>query len=144
MAEPDDDSNERLSLASLTPTDSRYAVLRDLIPEAFADGELDLRRLGTALGLTSEPGSERYGLSWPGKHFASATRQEPSIATLRPDSQSGHGPPDASDVVIEGDNLEVLKLFQKSYYNSVKMIYIDPPYNTGQRVSRTFRRLVRA
>lgn len=132
MAEPDD-GTERLSPASLTPTDSRYAVLRDLIPEAFAEGELDLRRLGTALGLTSEPQSERYGLSWPGKHAASATRQEPSIGTLRPDTQSGHGPADAPDVVIEGDNLEVLKLLQKSYHAKVKMIFIDPPYNTGNQ-----------
>ena len=133
MAEPDDDGDERLPLASLTPTDSRYAALRDLIPEAFAEGELDLRRLGTALGLTSEPQSERYGLSWPGKHAASATRQEPSIGTLRPDTQSGYGPADAPDVVIEGDNLEVLKLLQKSYHAKVKMIFIDPPYNTGKQ-----------
>ena len=133
MAEPDDDGTERLSPASLTPTDSRYAALRDLIPEAFAEGELNLRRLGTALGLTSEPQSERYGLSWPGKHAASATRQEPSIGTLRPDTQSGHGPADAPDVVIEGDNLEVLKLLQKSYHAKVKMIFIDPPYNTGKQ-----------
>ena len=133
MAEPDDDGTERLSPAGLTPTDSRYAALRDLIPEAFAEGELDLRRLGTALGLTSEPQAERYGLSWPGKHAASATRQEPSIGTLRPDTQSGHGPADAPDVVIEGDNLEVLKLLQKSYHAKVKMIFIDPPYNTGNQ-----------
>lgn len=133
MAEHDDDGTERLSPVSLTPTDSRYAALRDLIPEAFAEGELDLRRLGTALGLTSEPQSERYGLSWPGKHAASATRQEPSIGTLRPDTQSGHGPTDAPDMVIEGDNLEVLKLLQKSYHAKIKMIFIDPPYNTGNQ-----------
>ena len=133
MATPDADSNERLLLASLTPMDSRCAALRDLMPEAFAEGELDLRRLATALGLASKPESERYGLSWPGKHAGSATRQEPSIGTLRPDSQSGHGPPDAPDVVIEGDNLEVLKLLQKSYHAKVKMIYIDPPYNTGNQ-----------
>ena len=133
MATPDDDSNERLPLASLTPMDSRYAALRDLIPEAFAEGELDPRRLGTALGLASEPQSERYGLSWPGKLLASAARQEPSIGTLRGDSESGHGPPDAPDMVIEGDNLEVLKLLQKSYHAKVKMIYIDPPYNTGNQ-----------
>ena len=133
MAEPDDHGTERLLPASLTPTDSRYAALRDLIPEAFAEGELNFRRLGTALGLTNEPQSERYGLSWPGKHAASATRQEPSIGTLRPDTQSGHGPADAPDVVIEGDNLEVLKLLQKSYHAKVKMIFIDPPYNTGNQ-----------
>ena len=133
MAESEDEGHERLRPASMTPTDSRYAALRDLVPEAFAEGELDLRKLATALGLASEPQSERYSLSWPGKHLASATRQERSIGTLRPDSQSGHGPPDAPDVVIEGDNLEVLKLLQKSYYNSVKMIYIDPPYNTGNQ-----------
>lgn len=133
METPDGDGTERLALAGSSPMDSRYATLRDLIPEAFGDGELDLRRLGTALGLTSEPESERYGLSWPGKHLASATRQEPSIGTLRPDPHSGHGPPDAPDVVIEGDNLEVLKLLQKSYHAKVKMIYIDPPYNTGNQ-----------
>ena len=133
MAESEDEGHERLRPASMTPMDSRYAALRDLVPEAFAEGELDLRKLATALGMASEPQSERYSLSWPGKHLASATRQERSIGTLRPDSQSGHGPPDAPDLVIEGDNLEVLKLLQKSYYNSVKMIYIDPPYNTGNQ-----------
>ena len=110
MAEPEDEDQERLRPVSMTPMDSRYAALRDLVPEAFAEGELDLRSLGAALGLTGPPESERYCLSWPGKHAAGAIRQERSIGTLRPDGRSGHGPPDAPDVVIEGDNLEVLKL----------------------------------
>ncbi len=133
MAEPEDEDQERLRPVSMTPMDSRYAALRDLVPEAFAEGELDLRSLGAALGLTGPPESERYCLSWPGKHAAGAIRQERSIGTLRPDGRSGHGPPDAPDVVIEGDNLEVLKLLQRSYYNRVKMIFIDPPYNTGNQ-----------
>jgi len=133
MAEPEDEDQERLRPVSMTPMDSRYAALRDLVPEAFGEGELDLRSLGAALGLTGAPESERYCLSWPGKHAAGAIRQERSIGTLRPDGRSGHGPPDAPDVVIEGDNLEVLKLLQRSYYNRVKMIFIDPPYNTGNQ-----------
>ena len=123
---------ERFSLASMTPQDPRYAVLRDLVPEAFAEEELDAVRLSAALGLGGQSGQERYGLMWPGRREAMLASQEPSTCTLVPDDASALSPDDARDVVIEGDNLEVLKLLQRAYYGKVKMIYIDPPYNTGK------------
>ena len=122
----------RFSLASMTPQDPRYAVLRNLVPEAFAEEELDGKRLSAALGLDGQSSQERYGLMWPGRGAAMVALQEPSIATLLPDEDSALNPHSARDVVIEGDNLEVLKLLQRAYYGKVKMIYIDPPYNTGK------------
>ena len=123
---------DRFSLTSITPTDSRYAALRELIPEAFSEEEVDSRRLLAALGLDGESGQERYGLSWPGQRDAALALQEPSVGTLVPDDGSALNPDEARDIVIEGDNLEVLKLLQRAYYGKVKMIYIDPPYNTGK------------
>ncbi len=78
------------------------------------------------------PQEERYGLSWPGKAAAAAAMQEPSVGSLRPDASHSLRADIAHDVVVEGDNLEVLKLLQRAYYGKVKMIYIDPPYNTGK------------
>lgn len=123
---------ERFALASMTAHDLRYAALRDLVPEAFSEEELDGHRLLTALGLDGQSRHERYGLMWPGRGEATVALQEPSVATLLPDEASSLRPATARDVVIEGDNLEVLKLLQRAYYGKVKMIYIDPPYNTGK------------
>ena len=123
---------ERFSLASLAPQDPRYAVLRDLVPEAFSEEVLDGGRLSAALGLERQSGQDRYGLMWPDKGAAMLALQEPSIATLLPDEASSLRPGSARDVVVEGDNLEVLKLLQRAYYGKVKMIFIDPPYNTGK------------
>lgn len=118
----------------MAPRDDRYAVLRDLIPEAFRELDVDADALSTALGSQIlEPSEERYGLSWPGKSAAALAIQEPSIAALKPDSESSLNAEGSGDVVIEGDNLEVLKLLQRSYHGKVKMIYIDPPYNTGKQ-----------
>lgn len=128
----DDHGLQRVALTSMTPQDGRYAALRDLVPEAFAEEELDSSRLTVALGLDGQPRHERYGLMWPGRGEATVALQEPSIATLLPDEASSLRPESARDVVIEGDNLEVLKLLQRAYYGKVKMIYIDPPYNTGK------------
>ncbi|MXX44067.1 MAG: site-specific DNA-methyltransferase [Acidimicrobiales bacterium] len=122
----------RFDLASLAPKDDRYAVLRDLIPEAFAELELDLESVRRALGdCVLDPTTERYGLSWPGKGAATVALQEPTVACLRPDPACSREPEAARDILIEGDNLEVLKLLQRAYHGKVKMIYIDPPYNTG-------------
>ena len=126
-------SLERFDLTSLVPKDDRYAVLRDLIPEAFAELELVPEDLAVAMGnRVVEPQEERYGLSWPGKAAAAVAMQEPSVGSLRPDADRSLNSEIARDVFIEGDNLEVLKLLQRAYHGKVKMIYIDPPYNTGK------------
>ena len=124
---------ERFDLTSLVPRDDRYAVLRDLVPEAFSELELVPESLSAAMGdLVLDPQQERYGLSWPGKAAAIAAMQEPSVGSLRPSADHSLDTEIARDVVVEGDNLEVLKLLQRPYYGKVRMIYIDPPYNTGQ------------
>lgn len=114
----------------------RVADLRELFPEAFADGTVDLERLRVLLGgavptLGSDEPQERYGLSWPGKREAVRLAQRPSTGTLDPLHHESVGWAGTRNAVVEGENLEVLKLLQKPYYGSVKLIYLDPPYNTG-------------
>ncbi|WP_420617744.1 site-specific DNA-methyltransferase [Candidatus Poriferisocius sp.] len=95
--------------------------------------ELVPEDLAVAMGQRAvDPQQERYGLSWPGKAAAAAAMQEPSVGSLRPDADRSLRADVARDVVVEGDSLEVLKLLQRAYYGKVKMIYIDPPYNTGK------------
>jgi adenine-specific DNA-methyltransferase len=108
------------------------ARLKSVVPEAFSDGQLDLERLAELAGEAVVPGGpERYGLTWPGKREAIAMLQAPSRATLVADRNASVNFDDARHVFIEGENLEVLKLLYKSYFGRVKLIYIDPPYNTG-------------
>ena len=111
--------------------DKRQELLR-LFPEIRTEGgQLDFERLKLALGETVDIGKERYGMNWPGKADCFKTIQMPSLATLRPCSEESINFETTENLIIEGDNLEVLKLLQKSYLGKVKMIYIDPPYNTG-------------
>lgn len=106
------------------------ARLKAVVPEAFSDGQLDLDRLAELAGDAVATGPERYGLTWPGKRDAIAMLQAPSRATLVPERDQSVNFDDARHVFIEGENLEVLKLLYKSYFGRVKLIYIDPPYNT--------------
>ena len=105
--------------------------LRELFPEAFADGRLNIDTLLGLLGEETDEGDERYGLNWPGKAAARRIAQIPSAGTLRPAKAESLDWDTTQNLMIEGDNLEVLKLLQKSYHGAVKIIYIDPPYNTG-------------
>lgn len=105
--------------------------LKSVVPEAFSDGQLDVERLAELVGDAVASGPERYGLTWPGKREAIAMLQAPSRATLVPDRNASVNFDDARHVFIEGENLEVLKLLYKCYFGRVKLIYIDPPYNTG-------------
>ncbi len=107
------------------------AQLADLIPEAIADGKVDVEKLKELLDSDAADGSERFGLFWPGKKRALRAAQEPTTATLRPDIANSKDWDTTKNVFIEGDNLEVLKILQKHYHAKIKMIYIDPPYNTG-------------
>jgi adenine-specific DNA-methyltransferase len=94
-------------------------------------GKLDFDRLKLALGDAVDVGRERYGMNWPGKADCFKTIQFPSVATLLPCPKESVDFDATENLIIEGDNLEVLKLLQKSYLGKVRMIYIDPPYNTG-------------
>jgi adenine-specific DNA-methyltransferase len=129
MTEP---QAERVSLSSSDVTDERLQQLKSLYPEAFTEDCIDLDRLSSALGDVAEPQRERYGLSWAGKAEAIKAIQSRSVGTLKPDRDRSVNFDTTNHLFIEGDNLEVLKLLQRSYYARVKMIYIDPPYNTGK------------
>jgi adenine-specific DNA-methyltransferase len=131
VREADKSQSEKVDLIVSADASRRIAGLRDLLPEAFVDNVFDPVRAASVLGLASSSGPEQYGLSWAGKTEALAALQVPSTATLRPSLSLSINYDEARNAVIEGDNLEVLRLLQRSYGGRVKMIYIDPPYNTG-------------
>ena len=106
--------------------------LAELVPEAVADGKIDVLKLQELLAQDAAETSERFGLFWPGKQRALRIAQMPTSATLRPEPAKSKHWDTTKNVFIEGDNLEVLKILQKHYHGKIKMIYIDPPYNTGK------------
>ena len=109
------------------------AQLKALFPSAFAGDALDFDALRQLLGAAAADESpEKYGLSWHGKGQARRIALAPSAATLRPCPQDSQHWDTTQNLFLEGDNLEILKLLQKSYAGQVKLIYIDPPYNTGK------------
>ena len=123
---------EKFDLRSADLTEEKKQELLCLFPEIRTEGGLiDFDRLKLALGETIDVGRERYGMNWPGKADCFRTLQAPSTATLRPCPEDSVNFDTTQNLIIEGDNLEVLKLLQKAYQGKVKMIYIDPPYNTG-------------
>jgi adenine-specific DNA-methyltransferase len=106
--------------------------LAELVPEAVADGKIDVVKLQELLAEDVADSSERYGLFWPGKKLALNVAQQSTTATLRPAYEDSRAWESSKNIFIEGDNLEVLKILQKHYHGKIKMIYIDPPYNTGR------------
>ncbi|THF84448.1 site-specific DNA-methyltransferase [Cohnella fermenti] len=106
--------------------------LKELFPEAFIEGKIDFEVLKQLLAGVIEEREEKYGLNWHGKRQARQLALTPSTGTLRPCPEDSVDWINTKNLFIEGDNLEVLKLLQKSYANKVKLIYIDPPYNTGK------------
>lgn len=111
--------------------DQLKRCLAAAFPEIMAEDKIDLDQLRRVLGEWTEPDRERFGLTWPGKAACMKVIQAPSIGTLKPRRDEAVGWDTTENVFIEGDNLEVLKLLQKAYFGKIKMIYIDPPYNTG-------------
>ena len=105
--------------------------LKALFPEACAEGKIDFATLKQLLGSEVEEREEKYGLNWHGKRRARQLALTPSTGALRPCPEESVDWDTTQNLMIEGDNLEVLKLLQKSYAGKVKLIYIDPPYNTG-------------
>ncbi len=122
----------RLDLRSADVIEPRIERLAELFPEAVKDGKLDVDSMRAALGDVAEPGPERFGLSWPGKGDAIRMAQRRAEGTLVPMKDESIEWDTTKNVIIEGENLEVLKLLQHSYHGKVKLIYIDPPYNTGK------------
>jgi adenine-specific DNA-methyltransferase len=108
------------------------AQLNALFPEAFTEGKVDFEVLKQLLGGAIEEREEKYGLNWHGKRKARQLALTPSTGTLLPCPEDSVDWDTTKNLMIEGDNLEVLKLLQKSYAGKVKLIYIDPPYNTGK------------
>ena len=123
---------EKLSLQSLSITEEQKKKLKQVFPEVFNEAKIDWEKLKATLGEELDSGHERYNMNWPGKRDCFRIIQEPSFGALKPCKKESLDWDKTQNLFIEGDNLEVLKLLQRSYYNKVKMIYIDPPYNTGK------------
>lgn len=126
------ENKNNVSPVSQTPDSILKDKLKQLIPEAFSEGKLNIDTLKAVLGenvLT--PSFEAYGLNWAGKHEVYRELKTPTSQTLLPQPDESVDFDKTQNLFIEGDNLAVLKILQKSYYNRIKMIYIDPPYNTG-------------
>ncbi len=122
----------KLSLESKDIAAEKRQELLRLFPEAQTEGaRIDFDQLKRALGESVDSARERYGMNWPGKADCFRLIQSPSTATLLPVRIESVRFDDTENMLIEGDNLEVLKLMQQGYQSKVKMIYIDPPYNTG-------------
>ncbi|MCR9015829.1 site-specific DNA-methyltransferase [Aquiflexum gelatinilyticum] len=116
---------------SLTPQQEKVNALREILPEVFSEGKVDWEKLKATLGENINFSNERYVLNWAGKSDAFKVLQTPSTKTLIPAKDESINFDQTQNIFIEGENLEVLKVLQKSYFGKVKMIYIDPPYNTG-------------
>lgn len=116
---------------SLSPHIEKLNQLKQILPEAFTEDKIDWEKLRIALGENINFANERYVLNWAGKSDAFRVMQQPSTRTLVPMEEESVNFNDTQNIFIEGENLEVLKVLQKSYFGKVKMIYIDPPYNTG-------------
>ena len=116
---------------SLTPQELKLQQLKEILPEAFAEGKVDWEKLKATLGEDINFANERYVLNWAGKSESFKVLQAPTTKTLVPDKKESVNFDETENIFIEGENLEVLKVLQKSYFGKVKMIYIDPPYNTG-------------
>lgn len=122
---------KKLNGESMDITAENIKAMEQLFPEAFEEGKIDFDVLRQLLGDFVDDAQEKYSFKWNGKGKALRLSQTPSMGTLRPCREESKYWDNTENLYIEGDNLEVLKLLQKSYYGKVKMIYIDPPYNTG-------------
>jgi len=122
---------QRMDGNSLSPQKELAELLKAQFPQIFAEGKVNPDKLKQALGEDLDTNNERYGLSWAGKAECFRHIQETTTATLKLVRGQSVDFDKTENIFIEGDNLEVLKILQKTYQNKIKMIYIDPPYNTG-------------
>lgn len=123
---------EEVSSSSLDITEQNIEKLKELFPEVLTENKIDFEKLRLVLGDEVETAKERYSFTWNGKKQAMKLSQQPTVATLKPNKEKSKNWNETQNLYIEGDNLEVLKILQKSYANKVKLIYLDPPYNTGK------------
>ena len=127
---------EKLDGTSMNLVQENAKKLKEIFPEIFVEDKIDfnlLEQICCGGGVQKlEDSKERYSLTWNGKSEARQIAQEVSTGTLRPAKEESKNWDNTENIYIEGDNLEVLKLLQKSYHGKIKMIYIDPPYNTGK------------
>ncbi|MGL5278790.1 MAG: site-specific DNA-methyltransferase [Cetobacterium sp.] len=123
---------EKLNGTSMDIVQDNIEKLKQIFPEVFSENKIDFETLQQLLGKEIDVEQERYSFNWHGKSNARRIAQEQSTGTLLPSKEDSKNWYNTNNLYIEGDNLEVLKLLQKSYHNKVKMIYIDPPYNTGK------------
>ena len=124
--------SEKVEQSTPSVLDERLENLKKMFPEFFTEGKLDVPKLRELLGEAVEEETERYRFTWAGKRDAVRLLQASSLSTLIPSRKESVNFDETQNLFIEGDNLEVLKLLYKPYFGSVKMIYIDPPYNTGK------------
>lgn len=122
---------ERMNEETLNIVEDNIKKLKEIFPEVFNEDKVDFKKLEEVLGEYKDNEIEKYNFTWPGKSKAIRIAQTPSKGTLRPCKEESKDWETTKNLYIEGDNLEVLKLLQKSYYGKIKIIYIDPPYNTG-------------
>jgi adenine-specific DNA-methyltransferase len=122
---------EKVETTSINIAAEQKKQLKAIFPEVFTEDNIDFAKLQATLGNIVDDRPERYSFTWAGKREAIQMLQTPSKATLKPDKNESVDFDNTQNLFIEGDNLEVLKLIRKSYPGQVKMIYIDPPYNTG-------------
>ena len=122
---------ERLDGMSMNIEQAEMEKLKAVFPQCFAEGKLDIDKLLSLCGEYIDNDFEKYKFEWKGKLESLKLAQKRSTGTLRPCREESVNFDDTQNLYIEGDNLEVLKLLQTAYYNKIKMIYIDPPYNTG-------------
>ena len=116
---------------SLNISEEKLEQLKAIFPEVFTEGKMDWEKLQLTMGEDITISDERYVLNWAGKSDAFRAIQTPTTATLAPMRDESINFDTTENIFIEGENLEVLKILQKAYYGKIKMIYIDPPYNTG-------------
>ena len=121
----------RIDGLSLNLERNNIEKIKELFPEAVEEGKIDFDMLRAMLGDEVDDSKEKYQFTWNGKANSIKLAQTPSSATLRPCKEKSKNWDTTENIYIEGDNLEVLKQLQKTYYGKIKMIYIDPPYNTG-------------
>lgn len=122
---------EKLNGLSLDLEKENINKIKELFPEAVEEGKINFDMLRAFLGDEVDDSREKYQFTWNGKAKSIKLAQTPSSATLRPCKEKSKNWDTTENLYIEGDNLEVLKQLQKTYYGKIKMIYIDPPYNTG-------------
>ena len=122
---------EKMSGESMNLLNENIEKLKTLFPEIVTDGKIDFDMLKTLLGEEVDASNEKYSFNWVGKRNCIKFAQTPSTGTLIPCREKSVDFDNTQNIYIEGDNVEALKLLQKTYFGKIKMIYIDPPYNTG-------------